>query len=167
LQAPFNAKTSAATTAVVAKIINGTNYLNIGRLKNHKKHVPPRHDHTPSPLHFDHSDKNDHKRRKEVYPKKKKKNAVHNTTNDQFFSNKCILHPPTPSPIAQNTKTEAWKKYQVIKIRKKKRKKKQPMELATYSVLIGRKAKVEPHQFCQRRTSHLRILLHASQHHSP
>jgi hypothetical protein len=26
---------------------------------------------------------------------------------------------------------------------------------------------VEPHQFCQRRISHLRILLHASQHHNP
>jgi hypothetical protein len=56
----------------------------------------------------------------------------------------------TPSHTVTNSakyKTEAWKRYQVIKTRKKKSKKKQLMELATYSVLVGRKAKVEPHQF--------------------
>jgi len=64
-------------------------------------------------------------------------------------------------------KTEAWKRYQVIKTRKKKSKKKQLLELATYSVLVGKKAKLEPRQFCQQQISHLRILLDASQHHSP
>jgi hypothetical protein len=52
LQAVFNAKNSSATTAVAAKIIDGTNYLNIGRLKNLKKYVIPRRDHTPSPHTF-------------------------------------------------------------------------------------------------------------------
>jgi hypothetical protein len=122
LQAIFNAKTSAATTTVAAKIIDGTNYLNIGRLKNLKKHVTPRHDYS------------------------------------------------APSRTVTNSakyKTEAWKRYQVIKTKKKKSKKKQLMEHATYSVLAGTKTKVEPHQFCQRQIFHLRILLHASQHHSP
>jgi hypothetical protein len=38
-------------------------------LKNLKKHITPRHDHTPSPHTFDHSDENVHKRHKEAYIK--------------------------------------------------------------------------------------------------
>jgi hypothetical protein len=69
--------------------------------------------------------------------------------------------------MAQNTKPRHGKDTKSLKLEKKKSKKKQPMELATSGVLVGRKAKVEPHQFCQRWISHLRILLHASQHPSP
>jgi hypothetical protein len=52
LQAVFNVKTSSATTAVAAKIIHGTNYLNIGGWKNLKKNVTPHLDRTPSPHTF-------------------------------------------------------------------------------------------------------------------
>jgi hypothetical protein len=69
--------------------------------------------------------------------------------------------------MVQNTKLRHGKDTKLLKAEKKKSKKKQLMELATYNVLVGRKAKVEPRQFCQRRISHLRILLHAYQHHSP
>jgi hypothetical protein len=80
-----------------------------------------------------------------------------------------MTYPPTSlaSIVGAKYKTEAWKRYQVIKTQKKRSKKKQLMELATYNVLAGRKAKIEPHQLCQQQISHLRILLHSSQHHSP
>jgi len=84
-----------------------------------------------------------------------------------MFSDKHIPRPPAPSPTAQNSKLRRGKDTKLLKPEKKKSKKKQLMELATYSVLVGRKAKVEPHQFCQRQISHLRILFHASQHQSP
>jgi hypothetical protein len=93
--------------------------------------------------------------------------TVHNTKNDQIFSDKRIPHPTALSPMAQNTKPRHGKDTKSLKPEKKKSKKKQLMELATYAVLVGRKAKVQPHQFCQRRISHLRIFLHASQHPSP
>jgi len=69
--------------------------------------------------------------------------------------------------MAQNTKPRYGKDTKSLKPEKKKSKKKQLMELATYAIVVGRKAKVETHQFCQRRISHLRILLHASQHPRP
>jgi predicted transcriptional regulator len=75
--------------------------------------------------------------------------TIHNTTNDQILLNKRILRPPAPSPTAQNRKSRYGKDTKLLKLEKKKSKKKQLMKLATHSVLVGRKAKVEPHQFCQ------------------
>jgi len=95
------------------------------------------------------------------------RNTIHNTTNDQIFLDKCILRPPAPSPTAQNRKSRYGKDSKSLKLEKKKSKKKQLMELATYIVLVGREAKVEPHQFYQRWISHIKILLHASQSHNP
>jgi len=69
--------------------------------------------------------------------------------------------------MAQNTKLRYGKDTKLLKPEKKKSKKKQMMELATYSVLVGRKAKVEPHQFYQQWIFHIKILLHDSQSHSP
>jgi len=93
--------------------------------------------------------------------------TIHNTTNDQILLDKCILHPPALSPMAQNRKSRYGKDTKLLKLEKKKSKKKQLMELATYSVLVRRKAKVEPHQFCQKWISHIKILFHASQSHNP
>jgi hypothetical protein len=97
----------------------------------------------------------------------KKGTTLHNTINDQIFSDNLIPRPPAPSPTAQNTKQRHGKDTELLKPGKKKSKKKQLLELATSSALVGKKAKLEPRQFCQRRISHLRILLHAYQHHSP
>jgi hypothetical protein len=80
--------------------------------------------------------------------KKKKKKIVHNTTNDQIFSKNHIPCPPTLSPTAQNTKSRYGKDTKLLKPEKMKSKKKQLMELATYSFFVRRKAKVEPHQLC-------------------
>jgi len=95
------------------------------------------------------------------------RNTIHNTTNEPIFLDKHIPRPPAPSPMAQNRKSRYGKDTKSLKLEKKKSKKKQLMELATYIVLVRREAKVEPHQFYQRRISHIKILLHASQSHSP
>jgi hypothetical protein len=52
------------------------------------------------------------------------------------------------SPTAQNTKSRYGKDTKLLKPEKMKSKKKQLMELATYSFFVRRKAKVEPHQLC-------------------
>jgi len=79
---------------------------------------------------------------------KKTKNTFHNITNDQIFSDNLILCPPAPSPTTQNTKPRHGKDTKLLKINKKmKSNKKQLLELATYNVLVGKKAKLEPHQF--------------------
>jgi hypothetical protein len=45
---------------------------------------------------------------------KKIRNAIHNTTNDQIFSNKRIRSPPAPSPMAQNTKPRHGKDIKLL-----------------------------------------------------
>jgi len=101
------------------QIIHGTNYLNIGRLKNLKKHVTPRHDHTPSPHTFWPVRRKRPQKTQRSIPKKIK-NTVHNTTNNQIFSDKRIPHPRAPSTTAQNTKPRHGKAIKLFKPEKKR-----------------------------------------------
>ncbi len=71
--------------------------------------------------HFDHSDKNVHKRHKEAY---RKKQETHSTTQQMTkFSRTTLFRTLLHLTNGAKYKTNAWKKYQVIKTRKKEEQK--------------------------------------------
>jgi hypothetical protein len=67
--------------------------------------------------HFDHSDENVHKRQKEAYRKKQETHSIIQQMTK--FSWTTYSAPSRTLTNGAKYKTEAWKRYQVIKTRKK------------------------------------------------